>query len=133
MSPIKAWSVDFYNKRRNAPSVPKPFPTGREVAELSGLPVIVGAENCYNFITRTIMLESRFADSNDVMSVLVAAHELYHSRQSRWVSYAMILTWRRPRWNPLYWWRECTAWEFAAQFLADLCVAQRRDAVHREG
>lgn len=121
----------------------KQWPKGVEIAERSGCQVIIGPVNAFNYLRGIITLTADVYMGRDAVALLIAAHELAHTRQSRLlhlIADTLSVPYRlahlcvrgrtatetlRPTWNPLHWWLEANAWESAAQMLVDLSRAER--------
>lgn len=84
--------------------------TGYDLAKTSGLPVIIGADNRYDFRRGRIVLQQSVATGSDPWALLVAAHELAHTRQPMWL---LWLAW----FGPAHWWLEMKAWQAAIRLV----------------
>ncbi len=92
---------------------PKSFPTGAEIAQRSGLRVHVGPKNDFDWMNGIITLTADVYGGRDAVAVLVAAHELAHTRQPVWMHLLRFLI-------PVRWKEEQDAWLFAVNLLVDV-------------
>ena len=90
--------------------------TGRDVAEIAGVPIVIGGCNEFNWRTGAITLEPDVANGASVAALLVAAHEAGHALQPKWVHWFRWLL-------PVYWWEEQDAWTRAVLILDHVTTA----------
>ncbi len=99
---------------------PRLLPQGWQIVCHDGAPTLLGDCNKFNFITGEITLTVEIWNSRSPAAILVAAHELGHSRQPLWIHLLRFLP-------PVRWWQEMDAWRFAAEFLASACLIQQNE------
>jgi hypothetical protein len=88
--------------------------TGLQIARRAGVPVILGAANCYHWWRRVIILRETVAQGTGPFQQLCAAHEAAHHAQN------LELPWLRwMRWlEPVRVWIEFDAWRRAIEMLS---------------
>lgn len=84
--------------------------TGLDLAEAADVPVIIGESNCFDWWHRVIVLTPEVATGRDPRSLVIAAHELAHALQPRWMHWLRII-------GPFRWWYEVDAWRRAMEIL----------------
>jgi hypothetical protein len=90
--------------------------TGRDVAELAGVPIVLGNIDAYEWRRRVLVLRECTAKGTDTGSLIIAAHEVAHRRQQE--DWPWIRWWFR-FFEPFRLWQEADAWKRAKVILAN--------------
>lgn len=79
------------------------LPTGMEIVQRAGLKCVLGDRCLFRWRSRIVVLRPEIAHGTGPASVVIAAHEIAHSQQPRWIFWLLFL------W-PMRLWIENDAW-----------------------